>query len=173
MQSGALSISIWNVIYFGRRPAHAQCRCTWLCILACVCASAHSMHIAGLSRLCCHICLTGCCSRLNLRSTLTAAAALQVMHAYVDSLDFAGLKFDDAIRMFLLDFRLPGEAQKIDRLMEKFAERYHVCNAGAEDYPFANAGVRFASHAFCRRPELNRKACARRSAALPCCSNSG
>jgi hypothetical protein len=28
-------------------------------------------------------------------------------------------------------FRLPGEAQKIDRLMEKFAERYVSCNPGA------------------------------------------
>lgn len=27
-------------------------------------------------------------------------------------------------------FRLPGEAQKIDRLMEKFAARYIVCNPG-------------------------------------------
>lgn len=25
-------------------------------------------------------------------------------------------------------FRLPGEAQKIDRLMEKFAARYFACN---------------------------------------------
>ncbi|RMZ52113.1 hypothetical protein APUTEX25_001307 [Auxenochlorella protothecoides] len=29
---------------------------------------------------------------------------------------------------FLDGFRLPGEAQKIDRLMEKFAERYVLCN---------------------------------------------
>lgn len=64
------------------------------------------------------------------------------MHQYVDSMDFTGVKFDDAIRLFLLDFRLPGEAQKIDRLMEKFAERYHVCNAAEAGYPFANAGVR-------------------------------
>ena len=28
-------------------------------------------------------------------------------------------------------FRLPGEAQKIDRLMEKFAERYVNCNPDA------------------------------------------
>ena len=72
------------------------------------------------------------------------ARGVQVMHSYVDAMDFTGIKFDDAIRMFLLDFRLPGEAQKIDRLMEKFAERYHVCNAAQPDYPFANAGVRFA-----------------------------
>lgn len=68
--------------------------------------------------------------------------AVQVMHAYIDAMDFTGLKFDDAIRLFLLDFRLPGEAQKIDRLMEKFAERYHVCNSHIAGYPFANAGVR-------------------------------
>ncbi len=49
---------------------------------------------------------------------------LAVMHAYVDSMKFSGLKFDAAIREFLKGFRLPGEAQKIDRIMEKFAERY-------------------------------------------------
>lgn len=49
---------------------------------------------------------------------------LSVMHSYVDSMKFSGLKFDTAIREFLTGFRLPGEAQKIDRIMEKFAERY-------------------------------------------------
>ena len=34
-------------------------------------------------------------------------------------------------RRFLSGFRLPGEAQKIDRLMEKFAERYVSCNQEA------------------------------------------
>lgn len=53
---------------------------------------------------------------------------LKVMHAYVDALDFIGLTLDDAIRKFLEGFRLPGESQKIDRLMEKFAERYHKLN---------------------------------------------
>lgn len=33
-----------------------------------------------------------------------------------------------ACRKFLSGFRLPGEAQKIDRLMEKFAERFVCCN---------------------------------------------
>ncbi|XP_073391805.1 brefeldin A-inhibited guanine nucleotide-exchange protein 5 isoform X3 [Physcomitrium patens] len=49
---------------------------------------------------------------------------LAVMHAYVDGMNFVGMKFDKALRMFLNGFRLPGEAQKIDRIMEKFAERY-------------------------------------------------
>lgn len=49
---------------------------------------------------------------------------LGVMHAYVDSVTFSGMKFDTAIREFLKGFYLPGEAHKIDRIMEKFAERY-------------------------------------------------
>ncbi|KHN17773.1 brefeldin A-inhibited guanine nucleotide-exchange protein 5-like [Glycine soja] len=55
---------------------------------------------------------------------------LAVMHAYVDSMKFSGFKFDTAIREFLKGFRLPGEAQKIDRIMEKFAERYCADNPG-------------------------------------------
>lgn len=57
--------------------------------------------------------------------------SLKVMHAYVDSFNFQGMDFDDAIRTLLLGFRLPGEAQKIDRIMEKFAERYCKCNPKA------------------------------------------
>ncbi|XP_057511131.1 brefeldin A-inhibited guanine nucleotide-exchange protein 1-like isoform X2 [Actinidia eriantha] len=53
---------------------------------------------------------------------------LRVMHAYVDSFKFEGMDFGEAIRFFLRGFRLPGEAQKIDRIMEKFAERYCKCN---------------------------------------------
>ncbi|KAK3005297.1 hypothetical protein RJ639_016907 [Escallonia herrerae] len=53
---------------------------------------------------------------------------LKVMHAYVDSFNFEGMGFGDSIRYFLRGFRLPGEAQKIDRIMEKFAERYCKCN---------------------------------------------
>ncbi|XP_074247404.1 cytohesin-4 isoform X3 [Saimiri boliviensis] len=33
-------------------------------------------------------------------------------------------------RQFLWSFRLPGEAQKIDRMMEAFATRYCLCNPG-------------------------------------------
>lgn len=54
--------------------------------------------------------------------------SLKVMHAYVDSFNFGGMDFGEAIRFFLRGFRLPGEAQKIDRIMEKFAERYCKCN---------------------------------------------
>ncbi|XP_069808804.1 brefeldin A-inhibited guanine nucleotide-exchange protein 2 isoform X2 [Dendropsophus ebraccatus] len=54
----------------------------------------------------------------------------EVMYAYVDQLDFCDRDFVSALRLFLEGFRLPGEAQKIDRLMEKFAARYLECNQG-------------------------------------------
>lgn len=53
---------------------------------------------------------------------------LKVMHAYVDAFNFEKMDLGEAIRYFLRGFRLPGEAQKIDRIMEKFAERYCKCN---------------------------------------------
>ncbi|KAF8195926.1 sec7 guanine nucleotide exchange factor [Mycena galopus ATCC 62051] len=58
------------------------------------------------------------------------------MHAFVDTLEFKDLAFVDALRSFLQSFRLPGEAQKIDRFMLKFAERYIDANTQT---PFANA----------------------------------
>lgn len=51
-----------------------------------------------------------------------------VMYAYVDLMDFYDKDLVSALRHFLDGFRLPGEAQKIDRLMEKFASRYCECN---------------------------------------------
>lgn len=61
------------------------------------------------------------------------------MHAFVDQMDFTRLKFIDALRQFLQSFRLPGEAQKIDRLMLKFAGRYLQCNPNS----FANADTAY------------------------------
>lgn len=49
--------------------------------------------------------------------------AVAVMHAWVDSEpSMAGQAIDQSLRRLLSGFRLPGEAQKIDRIMEKFAE---------------------------------------------------
>ena len=54
----------------------------------------------------------------------------QVLYAYTERFDFHHCSFDEAIRKFLNGFWLPGEAQKIDRMMEKFAEVYHRHNPG-------------------------------------------
>eukprot|EP00743_Colponemidia_sp_Colp-15_P009442 GILK01010322.1.p1 GENE.GILK01010322.1~~GILK01010322.1.p1 ORF type:complete len:519 (+),score=75.99 GILK01010322.1:94-1650(+) len=45
----------------------------------------------------------------------------KVAEAYIRSFDFRNLTLDAALRIFLAGFKLPGEAQKIDRLMESFA----------------------------------------------------
>ncbi len=50
------------------------------------------------------------------------------MHAFVDQMHFKDMSFVDALRFFLQHFRLPGESQKIDRLMEKFAAQYYEAN---------------------------------------------
>ncbi|KAL3231610.1 Protein transport protein SEC7 [Nakaseomyces bracarensis] len=55
---------------------------------------------------------------------------IAVMHAFVDEFDFTGLSIVDALRDFLQRFRLPGEGQKIDRFMLKFAERFVDQNPG-------------------------------------------
>ncbi|KAK3116433.1 guanine nucleotide exchange protein for ADP-robosylation factor [Teratosphaeriaceae sp. CCFEE 6253] len=64
---------------------------------------------------------------------------IRIMHAFVDQMDFTRTRFVDALRRFLQSFRLPGEAQKIDRLMLKFAERYLAGNPAA----FANADTAY------------------------------
>lgn len=54
--------------------------------------------------------------------------SISIMCAYVDAKDYAAMDIVAALRFFLEGFRIPGEAQKIDRLMEKFASRFCDCN---------------------------------------------
>ncbi|XP_041633116.1 uncharacterized protein step isoform X1 [Drosophila kikkawai] len=51
-----------------------------------------------------------------------------VLKAFVALHDFTNLILVQALRQFLWSFRLPGEAQKIDRMMECFAQRYCQLN---------------------------------------------
>ncbi|KAG9333658.1 hypothetical protein JZ751_010727 [Albula glossodonta] len=52
---------------------------------------------------------------------------IKVLQAFVELHEFADLNLVQALRQFLWSFRLPGEAQKIDRMMEAFASRYYTC----------------------------------------------
>lgn len=67
------------------------------------------------------------------------AENIAVMHAFVDLMNFSGQPFISALRRFLQAFRLPGEAQKIDRFMLKFAERYVAGNKDS----FTNADTAY------------------------------
>lgn len=62
-----------------------------------------------------------------------------IMHEFVDQMNFSDTLFTEAMRTFLQAFRLPGEAQKIDRFMLKFAERYVHGNPGI----FTNADAAY------------------------------
>ena len=66
--------------------------------------------------------------KTSLGEFLGDAENKEMMHMYVDLMNFSNMDFLKALRYFLEGFRLPGEAQKIDRLMEKFASRYCECN---------------------------------------------
>ena len=51
-----------------------------------------------------------------------------MLASFVTLHDFSDLILVQALRQFLWSFRLPGESQKIDRMMECFAKRYCELN---------------------------------------------
>jgi Sec7-like guanine-nucleotide exchange factor len=48
----------------------------------------------------------------------------EVLYFYIDSFEFNNVPFVEALKRLLSGFRLPGEGQKVDRVMEKFGEKY-------------------------------------------------
>lgn len=60
----------------------------------------------------------------NLQNSFNMA----VLECFVQELDLAGMQVDVALRKFQTFFRMPGEAQKIERLVEVFSHRYIDCN---------------------------------------------
>ncbi|KAJ2724888.1 GDP/GTP exchange factor for ARF [Coemansia sp. Benny D115] len=55
---------------------------------------------------------------------LAKPSNLEVLQAYMALFDFAGRRLDEALRELLGAFRLPGESQQIERIMEAFATAY-------------------------------------------------
>ncbi|XP_057677963.1 IQ motif and SEC7 domain-containing protein 2 [Corythoichthys intestinalis] len=51
-----------------------------------------------------------------------------VLDCLVDEMDFSGMDLDDALRKFQAQIKVQGEAQKVERLVEAFSQRYCVCN---------------------------------------------
>ncbi|RWS16968.1 IQ motif and SEC7 domain-containing protein 1-like protein [Dinothrombium tinctorium] len=51
-----------------------------------------------------------------------------VLKHFVAQLDFTSLQIDLALRKFQTHFRFPGEAQKIEKIVDLFACRYYECN---------------------------------------------
>ncbi|CAM9871040.1 unnamed protein product [Lampetra fluviatilis] len=52
-----------------------------------------------------------------------------VLDCVVEEMDFAGMDIDEALRKFQGQVRVQGEAQKVERMIEAFSQRYCVCNS--------------------------------------------
>lgn len=66
----------------------------------------------------------------------------QVRLSFVQQFDFTGTeRFASALRMFLHKFRLPGEAQQIDRCMDAFSKEYY--RQQGKSTPFKNSDAVF------------------------------
>ena len=55
-------------------------------------------------------------------------ASAMLLEEYLSLFDFHGQSLDDALRMFIEAFRLPVEAQQIDRVLQAFALQYYRHN---------------------------------------------
>ncbi|XP_037534474.1 IQ motif and SEC7 domain-containing protein 1 [Nematolebias whitei] len=53
-----------------------------------------------------------------------------VLDCVVDEMDFSGLELDEGLRKFQAQIRVQGEAQKVERLIEAYSQRYCICNPG-------------------------------------------
>nr|XP_033335671.1 Golgi-specific brefeldin A-resistance guanine nucleotide exchange factor 1 [Megalopta genalis] len=62
-----------------------------------------------------------------------------VLNCFVHSFDLRNTRVDQALRLYLESFRLPGEAPLISLLLEKFAEHWHDSNGK----PFESADAAF------------------------------
>lgn len=63
----------------------------------------------------------------NISATLDPSPSSSCTSPFVDSFNFEGMEFNEAISAFLHGFKLPGEAQNFYCIIEKFAERYCKC----------------------------------------------
>ncbi|XP_023171113.2 Golgi-specific brefeldin A-resistance guanine nucleotide exchange factor 1 isoform X2 [Drosophila hydei] len=63
----------------------------------------------------------------------------KILINFVDSFDFTGLRVDQALRLYLETFRLPGEAPLIFLVLEHFSDHWHNQN----HEPFANTDAAF------------------------------
>lgn len=48
----------------------------------------------------------------------------EVLYKLIENMEFEGKAFVPSLKILLSGFRLPGEGQKVDRIMEKFGEKY-------------------------------------------------
>ncbi len=62
-----------------------------------------------------------------------------ILAAFCRMLNFTGMEFDRAMRLLMSKFRLPGEAQQIERVIWEFALAFYEANSDI----YANADELF------------------------------
>lgn len=77
---------------------------------------------------------------------------LAVLHSFCKLLHFKNMEFDKALRTLLCKFRLPGEAQQIERVIWEFALSFYEANAETYDnadelFPLAYAIIMLSTDA--------------------------
>uniref|UniRef100_A0A3Q2XPJ0 Golgi-specific brefeldin A-resistance guanine nucleotide exchange factor 1 n=1 Tax=Hippocampus comes TaxID=109280 RepID=A0A3Q2XPJ0_HIPCM len=65
---------------------------------------------------------------------------MELLDSFVNTFAFQGLRIDEALRLYLEAFRLPGEAPVIQRLLETFTDNWHKVNGS----PFLTNDAGFA-----------------------------
>nr|XP_020463235.1 Golgi-specific brefeldin A-resistance guanine nucleotide exchange factor 1 isoform X3 [Monopterus albus] len=65
---------------------------------------------------------------------------MELLDSFVNTFTFRGLRIDEALRLYLEAFRLPGEAPIIQRLLETFTDNWHKVNGS----PFMTNDAGFA-----------------------------
>ncbi|XP_066549516.1 Golgi-specific brefeldin A-resistance guanine nucleotide exchange factor 1 isoform X2 [Amia ocellicauda] len=65
---------------------------------------------------------------------------MELLDSFVGTFMFQGLRIDEALRLYLEAFRLPGEAPVIQRLLETFTDNWHKVNGS----PFVTNDAGFA-----------------------------
>uniref|UniRef100_A0A8C7KZS7 Golgi-specific brefeldin A-resistance guanine nucleotide exchange factor 1 n=1 Tax=Oncorhynchus kisutch TaxID=8019 RepID=A0A8C7KZS7_ONCKI len=65
---------------------------------------------------------------------------MELLDSFVNTFTFRGLRIDEALRLYLEAFRLPGEAPVIHRLLETFTDTWHKVNGS----PFMTNDAGFA-----------------------------
>ena len=56
----------------------------------------------------------------------------EILKAFLNLFDFSGKRLDEALRLLLESFRLPGEAPLISTIVETFSEKYCTCDVPEE-----------------------------------------
>ncbi|KAJ3208352.1 GDP/GTP exchange factor for ARF [Dinochytrium kinnereticum] len=68
---------------------------------------------------------------------------IDLLKAFIQLYDFKGKRLDEGLRLLLESFRLPGEAQQIDRILECFASAYFASTQNTSHHEIADESSTF------------------------------